>query len=123
MYFYLVNNRTEPVEIVFADNASIQFNQSYHAERKEINIRFCGENLKDINIQIRLQDENVIAPDKKNVIINLLHRAQIEYSLKADIYEAVCSEKNQERLIGKLVQMEMDHDLLGAVVEQIVMDC
>lgn len=113
----------EPSEIVFADNASVQFNQSYHAERKELGIRFCGENLKDINICIRLQDEKIMDPEKENVIFNFLHRAQIEYSLKADIYEAVCSEKNRERLIGKLVQMEMDDDLTGAVIEQIIMDC
>ena len=113
----------EPSEIVFADNASVQFNQSYHAERKELGIRFCGENLKDINIRILLQDEKITDPEKERVIFNLLHRAQIEYSLKADIFEAVCSEKNRERLIGKLVQMEMDDDLTGAVVEQIIMDC
>ena len=117
-----ISGIAEPSQIVFADNASVQFSQSYNAERKEINIRFCGENLRDINIQIRLQDEKIIDPEKKHIIFNLLHRAQIEYSLKADIFEGVCSEKNRERLIGKLMQMEMDNDLVGAIIEQVIMD-
>ena len=57
------------------------------------------------------------------MIFNLLHRAQIEYSIKADIFESMQSEKNRERLIGKLMQMEIDNDLTGAIVEQLIMDC
>ena len=112
----------EPLQIVFKNNTPVQFDQSYSAERKEINIQFCGENLNDISIQIRLQEEKIIDPEKKKVIFNLLHRAQIEYSLKADIFEAVCNEKNGERLIGRLMQMKMDNDLMGAIVEQIIME-
>lgn len=113
----------EPSQIVFAGDVSEQFTQSYSSERKEINVRFCGENCKDINIRIQLQDEKITVPEKKDVIFALLHRAQIEYSLKADIFDAVCNEKSQERLIGKLAQMEIEDDLRGAIVEQIVMDC
>lgn len=119
-YDIYIKGISAPESIIFTSNESLEFEQHYDAEKKEIHIHFCGGSERKFVVQIQTQSENIMGQDKKKAIYELLHRAQIEYDIKASVFDTVCKEKDNVRLLGKLQQMNLESALSGALVEQIV---
>ncbi len=92
----------------------------YDREKKQLTFQgiHCGTG--GFQILACQQDAAIAAPDRNQVIYDFLHRAQVEYELKTEVYEAVCSEKTVARILGKLMQIEMPESLRNAVLEQIL---
>ena len=122
VYDICVKGMDAPENVVFVSDTAKEFTYSYDAEKKELTISFCGNAEKKFVIQIETADDTVVGPDKKQAIYKMLHRAQIEYKLKADIYDTVCAEENSVRLLGRFQQMNLERNLAGAVIEKIVAD-
>lgn len=112
----------EPLQIVFEDS-SIEFTQYYDEEMKEIRICFHGGHCREMHIQIQLKEDKIVSFGNNQVIYRLLQRAQIAYSVKENIFWAVCREISTERLVSELMQMDLEENLRGAIMEQILMDC
>ena len=91
----------------------------YNAKKREVTVSVssgCG----GFEVQV-LQTEAAIAePDRNAAIYIILHRAQIDFTMKTAIYEAVCAEKNVARLLGRLQLIHMPEPLLGALQERIL---
>lgn len=119
-YEIYIKGISEPKNIVFVSNDSLEYSYYYDAEKKEIKICFCGGIERKFVIQIQTQDEKIIGQDKERAIYELLHRAQIEYDIKASLFDTVSRENDNVRLLGKLQQMNLEKALMGAVIEQIV---
>jgi alpha-glucosidase (family GH31 glycosyl hydrolase) len=92
---------------------------SFDPETRELRVCFA-DNGSDMTLELSLETELPVCPDRKPYIYQLLHRAQIEYSTKVNIYEEVCRKQDTTRLLGKLYQMRLEPDLLGAIMEQVI---
>lgn len=110
----------EPESIVFVSDEPMEYIQCYDAEKKEICIRFCGGDRREFVIQIQTCSEQIAAWDRDGAIYQILHRAQIEYEKKTAVFDEICREKNDTRLLGKLKGMRLENTLEGAIIEQII---
>jgi len=91
----------------------------YEAENCQICVTVdCGR--KNFRVELEGVDTAASAPDMEKAIYNLLHRAQIPYAMKTDVYDAVCAEKELSRKVRKLVERKLPETLLGAVLEWIL---
>lgn len=109
-----------PSEAVVLSGVTAELVWSYDSEKKECLISFDGGNAKELCIQLQLESEQIEEPEKEKAIYDILHRAQIEYDLKAVVFEEVQSEKNAARLFAKLQQKKLEDTLIGAIVEQVI---
>ena len=100
----------------------MEANWCYDADKKEVHVTAdCG--MQGFRIGLELADASPVDPDRKKVIYNILHRAQVVYAVKSEIYEAVCQEKDVARVIGRLHEIQMPEPLQKAVLEQILAIC
>ncbi len=113
----------QPTEVAFTGNESGEFVWHYDSAKKEIVVSFYGGKAKEFRIQMQTDSERIEGPEKEKAIYDILHRAQIEYNLKATVFEEVCREKNAAKLFAKLQQMKLENMLTGAIVEQMIADC
>ena len=92
-------------------------NQSYDAEMKELTVWISGESTQ---LEIRVEAGTGIAERNRNAVIyDILHKAQIPYKTKTEVFEAVTEEQDSARLLGKLYEMNLTESLAGAIIEQI----
>lgn len=92
---------------------------NYDPEAKELRV-WVNDTGADLTLELSLETEKPVCPDRKRYLYEKLHRAQIEYDIKRRVYEELCREQDNVRLLGKLYQMNLKPGLLGAIVEQIV---
>ena len=92
---------------------------SYDPEAKELRV-WVNETGADLILELSLDQGKPVCPDRKKYLYEMLHRAQIEYDIKRRVYEELCREHNGVRLLGKLYQLNLKPELLGAIVEQLV---
>lgn len=110
----------EPVGVTIEASRMVEYTQSYDSVKREVCVRFSSGDERNFVIRIENGSEEIAECDTKHAIYELLHRAQIEYNVKAKIFDEVCAETNVTRLMGKLQQMKLDDALAGAVIEQLV---
>lgn len=113
----------QPLQVEFADEANKAYTSSYNSDKKEFVLKFAGGTKPEAVVRIQLQSNKIAAPDKKEMIYNILHRAQIEYDIKEAVYKEVQQEEDLLRLVGKIQQMKLENTLTGAVIEHIVAEC
>ena len=77
---------------------------------------------KDLRVVIELADGAIAAPEKTAAVYALLHRAQIAYELKTAIFETVSSGEDTARILGDLYRLNLESNLLGALVEWLICD-
>lgn len=96
--------------------------QRYDREKKVLTVTVSG-NASAFVLTLNTPDQRIMEPDRKDAIYRLLHRAQLPYKMKTEVFEAVTGEENSARLLGKLYEMELPESLLGALVERITANC
>jgi len=91
---------------------------SYNAEKKEI----CAAitNAKAFTLTLEMTTEEIADQDVTAAIYRLLHRAQIDYMLKSQVFDAVCQEKGIARIVSRLLEIPMSENLRSAVMEQLL---
>ena len=77
---------------------------------------------KTFELELELADAGIAAPDRNETIYRILHKAQISYDLKTAVYGAVTQNEDIARILGNLYQMQLDSNLMGAMVEQLICD-
>ena len=95
----------------------------YDEEKKELRVSVSGENRRAFHIRIEVQDATIAAPDKKQAVYRILHRAQIPYLVKTAVFDAVCGEPSVARILGRLHEINMPESLTGAMLEQVLSEC
>ena len=95
-------------------------NWAYDGDARALTVWITGE--KDFRLAFRRDCAAIAAPEKTAAIYGLLHGAQIAYDLKTDIFSAVSADADTVRILGDLYQMNLDSNLMGAVVEQLICD-
>jgi len=120
VYDVCIKGIKEPSDVYFENLDNMDYTQDYDSEKKVLRICFKGGNNKQFQIRIQTENGQIAKQDSVNVIYELLHRANIEYIVKATVFDEIQREKNIPRLFGKLQQMKLDPVLIGAIMEQIV---
>lgn len=109
-----------PEKITFISDDSVEHTQSYDEENKEIILNFRGGCKKEFAIEVVTENEQPVGQDRNKMLYKMLHRAQIEYDIKAKVFTLLSEERCDVRLLGKLQQMNLESTLLGALTEQII---
>ena len=78
----------------------------------------CGRH--DFRVELELACSGIAEPDREQAVYSLLHKAQIEYALKTQVFEAVCGETTLNRQVARLYGLEMPESLMGAMLEWIL---
>ena len=94
-------------------------NWHYDDQKKELVVSVPGESF---SLELELAEATIVAPDRQAAIYQILHKAQMAYDLKTGIYNAVCQGVDTARILGDLYQMQLDSNLMGAMVEQLICD-
>ena len=92
----------------------------YDEDAKTLTVRITGR--LDFKVTVERACEGIAAPEKTGAIYDLLHKAQIAYDLKTEIFQAVSAKADTARILGDLYRMNLESSLLGAVVEQLICD-
>ena len=92
---------------------------SYDEQSRELTVAVSG---KTFELELELADAGIVAPDRNETIYRILHKAQISYDLKTAVYGAVTRSEDIARILGNLYQMQLDSNLMGAMVEQLICD-
>ena len=71
-------------------------------------------------VRIETAGDAVVGPDREKAIYSILHKAQIPYATKTDVFDAVCGEKDLAQQVGRLYQLGLSDSLLGAMLEWIL---
>ncbi|MDR1703697.1 MAG: glycoside hydrolase family 31 protein [Clostridiales bacterium] len=101
---YGVTNEAE------GDNSNVNYDKS----KKTLSFEFPDENgAHSLLVKIGPPAENNIAAE----VFDMLHKAQYDYDLKADIYELVKRGADKTRLIGELASLNLDKEIFGALTE------
>lgn len=103
--------------VVFGDGAG---EWHYEAASKTLHIFFSENGCRKYQITFHTETGNVAAPDLQEEVYNLLHWAQIEYSVKTEVFDAVCGESEVPRKLGKLYIIPMPESLRGAMLERLL---
>lgn len=95
---------------------------TYDAEAKEIHVTVAAGQ-QGFHVQIQLEDETIADRDRTAEIYRILHRAQVEFELKSEIFAAVSTDQSVQRKLGQLQEMEIPDSLRKAVLEQLLASC
>lgn len=110
----------ERPDSVTLDGCTTEFFHDYDAEKHVLRVRFTIDEGNAVRLRLNMETGQPIGQSKLHGIYRILQRAQIDYSVKTDIWQAVCQEQIAERLFGKLNEMEISSNLRGAIIEQLV---
>lgn len=107
--------------IVCPENVKVSggtiLDQRYDDEKKVLTIRACAEG-SQLQVQVETTVQAIVEQDRASVIYDILHKAQLPYKLKTEVFEAVVKTADSGRLLGKLYEMDLPHSLAGVLVEQ-----
>ena len=92
--------------------------KAYDDEKKELSLLIC-ETEDCITVLISPENSGIAEPDRKSVLYNILHKAQLPYQMKTDVYELLCEDENDVRLFGKLNSLKMPQALKDVLTEYI----
>lgn len=106
----------QPLSVKLSDGAD--FAQSYDPEKKELTVTFCPGG--DARLEMETATGEIANRSSLPMVYPLLHRAQLPYDTKTEVYETMQKEKEPARLLGKLHEMHLTESLLGALTEQII---
>ncbi len=95
---------------------------NYDGEKKQLTFQGIRCGTRGFQILMRQENAAIAAPDRNNAIYHILQRAQVEYEVKTQVFEAVCQEKTTARILGRLLQIQMPESLKEAVLELILAD-
>lgn len=95
----------------------------YDAENSELHICFCGSGARQFLFRVQAEDVQPAVHRRERTVYRLLHRAQIEYGVKSAVFDEVCRQQSDARLLGKLNGMNLDEVMAGAIIEQIIAEC
>lgn len=104
-------------ESVQIDGADVT-RQHYDREGKVLTV--CVANAASgFSLRMETADAGIAEPDKISAIYRILHRAQLPYRTKAEVFDAVTQTADPVRLLGRLYEMDLPASLAGMLVEQI----
>ena len=107
----------EPRQVTMSNG--IRFQQEYDEGKKMLTVTFRPGNASEVRLTVETETGTIREADSTERIYGILHRAQLPYSMKTAVYDAVLGETDPVRLLGKLQEMDLPRSLLGAMVEQI----
>jgi len=93
----------------------------YDAEANALHIFFRGSG-RNFCLNYQANTDRVCGPEVTESVYGMLHRAQIPYTTKTEVFEAVCRETDIPRKLGRLFTISMPETLRGAVLECILSD-
>lgn len=120
-YSFVVRGVTRP-EKVTCTAGELQYD--YDEQRRCLNVSLCAPGCREFSVCLEGVQQSVIAaPDMLGTVYHILHRAQIPYSVKSEIYAVMSSDASIERVFGALNIMDMPSALRDALIEQLICDC
>ena len=112
----------EPSEAVL-DSGLTELSREYDARRHQFRLRFQSSGQRSMCLRMALETGCAVGRSTKDRIFEILQRAQISYDAKSSIYQEISRYQDIGRLFGKLMQMNVNQNLAGAIAEQIVLGC
>jgi alpha-glucosidase (family GH31 glycosyl hydrolase) len=100
------------------DGQKISVETDYDQKLQEVILSVKGEAIKGFTFNMKCDGE-VSQSDRKEVIRELLHRAQIEYDIKEKIYHIIKEEDDVCRVCARLQALKLKNELFGAIIEQL----
>ena len=94
----------------------------WDAEEKALYAAVRGSDLSWFALHLGLSRREIAGQDKIRQIFQILQRAQIAYSLKDSIYNAVTQGRSAASILAALTELETQPPLLGAIAEILTMD-
>ncbi len=114
---HLVFRGVHEPEAVTVNGEAVSY--GYDGESKCLSVS-VPSGQKGFRICVELTGDGMVAPDRNTAIYRILHRAQVSYEAKTQVYDAVCQEKTTARILGRLLQIEMPESLKEAVLELVL---
>ncbi|GLX67239.1 glycoside hydrolase family 31 protein [Paenibacillus glycanilyticus] len=88
----------------------------YQWSKQELTILLKNVRNTDM-IQVTLEHNRVEERDKLKRVYDFLHRAQIEFNLKLELYNMICGEPNFSKVVRNLESRKLDAHIVGTIVE------
>lgn len=99
-----------------------EFQRTYREQEKALCIELRGRSIRQFEIRLVLTDREIAGQDKEQQIFTILQHAQIEYTLKDKIYDAVTRGRSTAGILAALTEMQVEPALYGAITEILTMD-
>lgn len=115
-YYLKFRGIPEPVAVTL-DGEVVTW--EYDGKKRELMVCVPGGG-KAFAVCMELAEAGIVQPDRNQEIYEILQRAQISFTMKTEIFEAVCTEASTARLAGNLHEIPMPQPLLGALLERIL---
>jgi len=117
--YHVVLQAVDRIENVSIGNGEGEWH--YDAEANALHIFFRGSG-RNFCLNYQANTDRVCGPEVTESVYGMLHRAQIPYTTKTEVFEAVCRETDIPRKLGRLFTISMPETLRGAVLECILSD-
>lgn len=99
-----------------------EFQWTFREEEKALCVELRGRSVRRFEVRFSHAGREAVQQDKERQIFALLQRAQIEYVLKDQIYDAVTRGRNTASVLAALTEMQVEPALYGALTEILTMD-
>ncbi len=96
--------------------------QTADTEDNSLLIVISGKDVRKFTLTLTGQS-GIGTPDKQQAIYKMLHRAQIAYDQKEQIFALIQREASVVRIVSGLHEMEISPELQGALLELLTADC
>ena len=120
-YEVFLHGVNAPKQVLVSGEETAQW--QYCAEKKVLSVIINGAGQTAFTLQVVTETVAVVSPDKKETIYEILHKAQIAYDLKEQIFRIVEQESDPMRVIGGIYELGLKAQLLGSLVECLTGDC
>lgn len=119
---YLIHMRGigEVTRVELSGDSSGETTWSYDREKSEMYIRFYGKGARQHILRIQAESMQSEGWRRERAVHELLRRAQIEYDVKSAVFDEICRQQSDARLLGKLNGMNLGEVMADAIMEQII---
>lgn len=114
----------ENIEVHYAKGkGELRLETSYNDALKEAVISVAGEDIRQFVLCIKQSSNLIVLPDKIEEIRTILHRAQMEYDTKEQIFRIIREESEIVRIVAQLHELKLKNELFGAILERLASGC
>jgi len=114
----------------FAENAQVELVEGgnvvdpchYDFETCETVLQIRAKAAQRIELRMNWQSREIPQTDKESWLYDRLHKAQISYDRKQELYKLLTSDTSVARKLAELQAMELDQHLFGALLECLTCD-
>ena len=108
---------TKEIVVEMGKEENCSFYSNYKDAEKEMEITIPAVLAEHIKIRMEFDDDSLQQPESLQQVFEVLHRAQIEYDLKEQIYQIIEKDTTYIRKMMELKEMEVEDGLMGAIME------